>query len=68
MSQDPGRIDEAMHDRESDDEARDQHLTSENPHRVPVKGQGEEAEVDLPEIDQDREAEAVHHRERRDMH
>jgi hypothetical protein len=68
MTQDPGRIDEAMHDRESDNEAREQHLTSENTRRVPVKRPGEKSDVDLPEFDQDRETEAVHDRERRDMH
>ena len=66
----PERIREAGHDREAlDDEKRDQHLGSENPHRVPVEDADEPSTADLPDLDQDRDggSEEVRARTRREM-
>ena len=50
----PDRIEEALHDREST-EARDQHLGSENPYRVPVKETNDPSHSDVPDADMDGE-------------
>jgi hypothetical protein len=66
----PERIAEAGHDRQGDpEEARDQHLGSENPNRVPVKDTSDPSKVDLPEVDQDRDggSDEVRERTRREM-
>lgn len=63
----PDRIDEASHDREATEE-RDEHLGSENPHRVPVKETNDPSHTDLPDTDLDRSSEEAGRRTRRDMH
>ncbi len=66
---------EAMHTEREDepkdqplDEARDQHLGSENPNRSPVKSSNDPSHVDLPATDLDRPTEAAADHTRRDMH
>ena len=69
MTQEPERIDEAMHHREGAEEGREVHTGAENPHRVPVKEPGEEEHVELPDLDQDQHgSEEVRERTRHDMH